>query len=167
MGKKSKSKTDDGPKLSTPEVEAQKILSHTKSSGLPIYASTVNLGDDMGNLAKCLELIKSKVNEGQSVLLVSASETKVISGAFSNSDKVNAKDWVKTGLAMVSQKEGEENEDDFVFIKRVEVGSEAFAFKEKDTALSNSSVYINKTGILDEFESEDSEVGFTLNDLDD
>lgn len=161
MGKKSKK--DKGDQPTDPSVEAKQAIAAIKSYKQPVFAKTVDFGDDpdFTLITKCLDLIKEVTGDSCSVLLISAGSTDVTSAAFSVNENLDVKEWIRSALNMLSK------DGDIVLSEncgRIKVSSEAFPIKEKETALANSFQYLYKIGVILK-DDESSEEMLNLNDF--
>lgn len=158
MGKKSKKDKGDQP-----AVEAKQAIEAIKSYKQPVFAKTVDFGDDpdFTLITKCLDLIKEVTEDSCSVLLISAGSTDVVTAAFSVNENLVVKEWIRSALNMLSK------EGDIVLSEncgRVKVSNDAFPIKEKETALANSFQYLYKIGVMLK-DDESSEEMLNLNDF--
>lgn len=159
MGKKNKK--DKGDQPANPAAEAKQAIIAIKSYKQPVFAKTVDFGDDPNFILikQCLELIKTETD--CSVLLISAGSTDVVAAAHSLNPELDVNEWVKSALNMLPK------DGDIVLSEncgRVKVSSEAFPIKEKETALANSFQYLYKIGVMPKDE-ESSEEMLNLNDF--
>jgi len=160
MGKnKNKNKNNQAPP--DPAKEAQRVIANIKCYQQAVYAAVVDLGDDpnFSLITECLNQIKENENcQNCSFLLVSAGEKEVIAAAHSTDPtNIDPNKWVKECLSSVNRGENPEPQIEDHH-GRVQVGSEAFPIKEKETAHNLSYNYLRSIGAMgDDEESSSSE----------
>lgn len=161
MGKnKNKKSTGEEPPPPDPTKEANRVIANIKCYQQAVYAAVVDLGDDpdFSLLNACRDLIKEDSScQKCSFLLVSAGQKEVVAMAHSiDSTKIDPSKWVSECLLSVNRGN---NPEPVIELDhgRVQVGSEAFPIKEKETAHNLSYNYLRRIGAINQDEESSSE----------